>query len=166
MYEAPHAHHVHTNTRFWLRTASGVTHGERSGYATTRSTVRSAVAVRLTSAALPTAREAVKATRPLARKTSTKVTSTNMRISRLVSVASSGRLSLRSPHATGTALTEVEAFTGVYDTVQSRPPMRSPMVAATLGSSKVTTTSLVRATPVPSPSCFSTPFSSVRPDAS
>ena len=62
------------------------------------------------------------------------------------------------PHATGIdtgSAAGVDELRGVYATVHSSPPMRTPKVAAARGSSKVTSTSLVRATPAPSPSCFS-----------
>ena len=65
-----------------------------------------------------------------------------------------GWLSLMPPHATGIAA-GVDELRGVYATEHSSPPMRTPKVAAARGSSKVTSTSLVRATPAPSPSCFS-----------
>ena len=62
------------------------------------------------------------------------------------------------PHATGIdtgSAAGVDELRGVYATVHSSPPMRTPKVAAARGSSKVTSTSLVRATPAPSPSFFS-----------
>ena len=65
------------------------------------------------------------------------------------------------PHATGIdtgSAAGVDELRGVYATVHSSPPMRTPKVAAARGSSKVTSTSLVRATPAPSPSCFSSWF--------
>ena len=65
------------------------------------------------------------------------------------------------PHATGIdtgSAAGVDELSGVYATVHSSPPMRTPKVAAARGSSKVTSTSLVRATPAPSPNCFSSWF--------
>ena len=65
------------------------------------------------------------------------------------------------PHATGIdtgSAAGVDELRGVYATVHSSPPMRTPKVAAARGSSKVTSTSLVRATPAPSPNCFSSWF--------
>ena len=69
---------------------------------------------------------------------------------------------LESPPATGTAESGAEALRGgVYATVQWRSSMRRPKVAAALGSTKVATTSLVRATPASRPSGVAAPAYSV-----